>query len=664
MKKSDQYKLITENMRDLICLHDINGIYIYISPSVKDLLGYEESELIGTNPYDLFHPEDVEKIKKESHEKAKNGDFKNRIVYRIRKKDNSYIWFETITQPVFNNDGKVVQLQTASRDITERIAAEQKAKKNENFFELFFKQSIDGFLYLELEHPLDWENLQKNEKNDIIKDVIRTQQFKKVNSALLEQFKLTEEEIKQMHPIDFFPGDENKAISIWYELFEKGRIRLEIETVKSDGTPIVVEGDYIVVWDSYGQIVGHFGAQRDITEQKKYSRNLEDEVKRRIKEYHEIDLKQKKLLNAVEQSAEGIVITDSNGIIEYVNPGFCKISGYNREEVLGKNPRILNSGRVSSNVFEVMWNTISNGGIWRGTLINTTKSGQLYYVEVSISPVIDSDENIINYIGVQNNVTERVYNERKLQEKNQELMKAKLIAEAADKAKSDFLANMSHELRTPLNAVIGFSEILIEELEETIGKRQLSYIDDILTSGKQLLKTITNILDFAKYESGNNVLKLNNFNLSDMINSTVFLLKEKIRKHSLKLVLQNDEINDLDIYADEKKIKQVLFNLLSNAVKFTPDGGTIILSSGITENNLEISVEDTGIGISKERQPSIFSPFTQLSKSYQKEYEGAGLGLALSQRLVEMHGGQISFTSDKDRGSIFKFSIPLNNEDL
>ncbi|MBZ0158252.1 MAG: PAS domain S-box protein [Alphaproteobacteria bacterium] len=258
-----------------------------------------------------------------------------------------------------------------------------------------------------------------------------------------------------------------------------------------------------------------------------------------------------------------------------------------------------------------------------------------------------------------------------LQNQQKELTATNMRLQTATRAKSDFLANMSHELRTPLNSIIGFSELLQDELYGKLNEKQKEYIADVLDSGKHLLQLINDILDLSKVESGKMELELSNFVLKDVLNAAMIMLKEKAMKHSLQLELEISSDADIDIEADERKFKQVMFNLLSNAVKFTPEGGSVSVTARIIPDNknsinndvsdgfVEISVADTGIGIKSEDMSKLFHEFSQIESPYTKKYVGTGLGLALTRRIVELHGGKIWAESEFGKGSRFAFSIPL-----
>jgi signal transduction histidine kinase len=229
--------------------------------------------------------------------------------------------------------------------------------------------------------------------------------------------------------------------------------------------------------------------------------------------------------------------------------------------------------------------------------------------------------------------------------------------EAANRHKSEFLANMSHELRTPLNAIIGFSEVLQERLFGELNEKQAEYTDDILSSGRHLLSLINEILDLSKVEAGRMELEVTTFDLPLAIDNARTFVRERATKHGINLEVSVDERLG-DYVGDERKIKQILLNLLSNAVKFTPEGGRIGINARKADSSVEISVSDTGIGISPEDQAKIFEEFRQVGTDYAHKTEGTGLGLTLAKKFVELHGGKIWVESELGKGSTFTFTLP------
>jgi signal transduction histidine kinase len=231
------------------------------------------------------------------------------------------------------------------------------------------------------------------------------------------------------------------------------------------------------------------------------------------------------------------------------------------------------------------------------------------------------------------------------------------MLEIVSQHKSEFLANMSHELRTPLNAVIGFSEVLAERMFGDLNPKQQEYVQDILTSGRHLLALINDILDLSKVEAGRMELELAPFDLRAALENSLLLVRERAQRHGLVLELDVDDGVSM-VVADERRFRQIMLNLLSNAVKFTPDGGQIRVSAVLREGFVEVAVSDTGMGIPKEDQGLIFEEFRQARGESAGKREGTGLGLTLTKRLVETHGGRIWVTSEPGRGSAFTFTLP------
>jgi signal transduction histidine kinase len=254
-----------------------------------------------------------------------------------------------------------------------------------------------------------------------------------------------------------------------------------------------------------------------------------------------------------------------------------------------------------------------------------------------------------------------IENLKKVTASRDELDKAKVVAEIANRVKSEFLANMSHELRTPLNSIIGFSEVLEDELLGSLNASQRENVQYILKAARHLLSLINDILDLAKVEAGKMKLEVEQVPLKGLLAAILAMHQEKASRHGISMDYQLEPGTDIMIEADERKLKQILFNLLSNAVKFTPDGGSVrITAREITgAQEIEINVEDTGIGIKPEDIAKLFKEFSQLDTLYDKKYEGTGLGLALTKKLVELHGGRIYVSSEFGKGSRFAFVLPI-----
>ena len=244
----------------------------------------------------------------------------------------------------------------------------------------------------------------------------------------------------------------------------------------------------------------------------------------------------------------------------------------------------------------------------------------------------------------------RLFNE--IQETSRQL-------EAANRHKSEFLANMSHELRTPLNAIIGFSEVLLERMFGEMNVKQEDYLNDIHTSGEHLLSLINDILDLAKVEAGRMELNIGRFDLPSVIGNALTLVRERAVRHRVALSSEIDP-HLAEMTADERKVKQILLNLLTNAVKFTPEGGSVKVMARLLGETIEVAVSDTGVGIAPADQALVFDEFRQVGTDYMRKSEGTGLGLALTRKFVELHGGAMRLESEPGKGSTFSFTIPIN----
>lgn len=336
--------------------------------------------------------------------------------------------------------------------------------------------------------------------------------------------------------------------------------------------------------------------------------------------------------------------TNKEGLITYVNENFVNISGYKKEDLLGKDHNLLRSPNVPNEVFKDLWKTIKAKQIWQGEFENINKKGEKYYVSASIAPIINSENEITEFIGIRHNITDQVL--------------AKERALKAEEAKGLFLANMSHEIRTPLNAIIGFTKILTNmSLDDKTGK----YIGIIDKSAHNLLGIVNDILDLSKIETGNITLEQIEFNPFEEFDSVINLFSAKTQEKNLKLIYFIDPNIPQEILGDPLRLKQVLSNIISNAIKFTQEGYVSVRIDLISKKEhtckIEFSIEDTGIGIKKDKQKQIFSAFSQADNSISREFGGTGLGLSISAKIIQAFNSKINLNSTLDKGSQFNFTI-------
>ncbi len=429
---------------------------------------------------------------------------------------------------------------------------------------------------------------------------------------------------------------------------------LELEMVRKDGSIMPVLVQATAIRDGQGKIQMSRTTVYNLTERK---RNEEKLIKFSL---------------ALEQNIESIVITDANVNIEFVNEAFTRISGYDREEALGQNPRFLKSGLTSQETYANIWAALKAGHSWQGDLINRRKNGEIYLEHTILSPIRQADGSITGYLGVKEDITEKRQIEKELvryrdhleelvKQRTADLLIAKEVAEEATRAKSVFLANMSHEIRTPLNIIIAIGYLLRRDLGDLQHQNRL---DQLCASSEHLLALIDDILDLSKIEAQRIDLASADFSLSAVVDRVVRMVGSRAQEKNLPLIVDvAPHLQGLILKGDELRLSQVLINLCVNAVKFSEQGMVSLAIDAITEEEEQVKlrfiVKDKGIGIALADQARLFQDFEQVDSSATRSHGGAGLGLSISQRLVEMMGGTIEVDSQLGAGSTFSFTLLL-----
>ena len=377
----------------------------------------------------------------------------------------------------------------------------------------------------------------------------------------------------------------------------------------------------------------------------------------------------------IESNIDALMTTDPRGIITDVNKQTEALTGCTRDELIGApfKTHFTDAGRAEAGINRVL----NEGKVTNYELTARARDGTLTVVSYNATTFYDRDRSLQGVFVAARDVTELKRFEHTLQQKNVEL-------EAASRMKSEFVANMSHELRTPLNAILGFSELLKDGIAGDMTERQRGFIANIFTSGTHLLSLINDILDLSKVEAGKMVLDLEPVQMSPLFVNSLSIVREKAAARQIHLVLDTpDELGS--VLADARKVKQIIYNLLSNAVKFSNDGGRVTLRAESVSRAevglptgprpgrtfplagsdfptfLEVSVTDTGIGISPEGLTKLFTPFSQIDSGLSRKFEGTGLGLAMVKLLAELHGGSVAVESAVGEGSTFTVWLPLRD---
>lgn len=415
----------------------------------------------------------------------------------------------------------------------------------------------------------------------------------------------------------------------------------EIKIHTKNGKMLIVSINSRALFNDKNEFNGEEGIIRNITRRKKIEESL------RISE--------EQFKTILQSVPDAYFLADTKGNIEDCNRSTEELTGYLREDIIGKNISKLEliSKEQIPKAVDLFEDILAERPVGPVEFELDHKSGEKTAVEIMTVPVKIRNRALI--LGIARDITQRKKTER-------ELLLAKQRAEAANQAKSDFLTNISHELRTPLNAIIGFSQVLEGKHFGELNDRQNSYVKVIRESGQHLLDMINEILDLSRIESGKMKLELSHVNLKDLLENSMIMIKQKCLKHSIDLSLSiSQEIDDKFYQFDERRLKQVMFNLLMNAAKFTPDGGAITVDAYEKHPYLRLNVSDTGIGIPKKFQKKIFEPFYQIKGGIEGKTSGLGLGLNLCKRIIELHHGKIWVESEgRGRGSTFRISLPLN----
>lgn len=630
-----RFRTFFESSQGLMCTHDLEGNFLTVNTSGASLLGYSVAEILGKNLADIIpaylHPQ----LQLYLAEVAEKGKSSGKMI--TQHKDGSIrIWMYSNTLDVDDDQQKYIIGN--SIDITDQHYLEQDLAKSKERIEQTNTMAKVGA----------WEvNLNTKE--------IYWGKITKMIHEVSEEYTPTFE-----NSIKFYEGVNKVLITTVIEnAIEHGTsydVEVQLRTAKGNERWVRVQGNTEM---NEGKCIRLYGAFQDIDDRKKV----------------EIEIQQsRKLLNDVLKSAVevSIIATDKLGIITVFNKGAEEMLGYNADEIIGKiSPVILHDekeinehsktlskkyGKEISGFEVFTYEAILDGSKQKEwTYIH--KDGRRILVSLVISPIYDVDNEIIGFLGIANDITE----ERRQKD---ELKKAKLLAEQASIAKSEFLANMSHEIRTPLNGVIGFTDLV---LKTNLNETQEQYISIVNQSANSLLGIINDILDFSKIEAGKLELDIERTDLFEMASQATDIITFQAHSKGLEVLLNVSTSLPRFVYTDNIRLKQIMVNLLGNAVKFTEKGEIelkINTLEKVDEENiiLRVQVKDTGIGIHPDKLDKIFEAFAQEDSSTTKKYGGTGLGLTISNKLLNLMDTSLQLESVLGEGSTFYFDIKLKVE--
>lgn len=595
---------------------DVEEVILFANPAFCTFLGYSQDELFSKRISDLIYPADIEESNN-SLLAIRNGEIDQyRIENRYVHKSGEIKWGDLFAKLIPS------ELNESSDTILATIIDITNLKEKQTFPN---------------REKLDFKTMFVNNPQAMGIYSTKTFELLEVNESATRLYGYSREEFLKLTVSDLL-ADEDK--SEFFKFLSKDAPNLtkskEWKVITKSGEKRIIEATSHLI--QFKGIPARHVIVIDMTERKR------------------AEVNQLIFSSAIEQNPISIVITDTNGIIKYVNPKFTEVTGYHASEVIGKNPRLLKSNKMESQFYKDLWSIISSGNIWNGEFINKKKNGDFYLEDKLISPVKDSSGSIINYLSIGEDITH-------LKKIELDLKKAKKKTEESSRLKSVFLSIISHELRTPLNSIIGFSELLLKNSEDKLIKDMAGYIHK---SGYDMLNLLEDLFDLSFYQGQKVKCNLKSVYCIDLYSMAWAYLEEILinsgkydRIHIISQNLTRNLNSELNI--DQAKVLQVLSILFKNAVKFTQQGD-IEFGSEINEDldKIRLFVRDTGIGIEEKKIKVIFNLFQQANEGLSRPYEGLGIGLAIAKQLVNIMGGTIEVESQLGKGSTFSFTLPVN----
>ncbi len=642
-KKADQSLKIKEHAIESssnpIILATLNQILLYVNPAWLSMWGYEHpEEVLGKSLRNYIQEDIKDNFVKRLNQMKKFGSYTSEIIGK--KKDGTTFHAHLTASTVYDDKKKPIQRMASFIDISDRI----KAKKLEEEF----KQKLEIEVALKtLELSLEIID-RKN-----IEEKLRSVQSK------------MESQIKQLHclyDISHILSESNVSIN---QILQKiillipppfmypSMIHVRIKYEGSEFKSIVFKET------KWKLTVVKYINEKPLTievfynEDKEFQNeeiNLINEIGERIKigfYRRELDIEKNLLAIMVKNSPDAIFSLNNDTIITSWNKGAENIYGYTSQEILGKPISFLVSPDQLEKILEIGKKIILGKKVSHIESKGVNKSGKNLDISVTVSPVKNSKGEVVGSFSIARDFTEV--------NKQQKLYQEQILK--SSQFKSEFMASMSHELRTPLNSIIGFTDVVLERISGEINEEQEEYLNNVKSSAMHLLNLINDILDISKIEAGKLELYIEEVNLSKIIYLVDAMVKIMYKKKDLKFDIMEIDRNKV-IYVDRKRFMEILYNLLSNAIKYTKEGG-IKLEILEKENEWVFNIIDTGIGIAKEDFDILFKEFKRVKCDYTNSIEGTGLGLALTKKLVELHGGNLSLTSELGKGSTFSFTIPI-----
>ncbi|HEX8549596.1 MAG TPA: PAS domain S-box protein, partial [Cytophagaceae bacterium] len=605
-KQASQYarSLIEASLDPLVTISSEGKITDVNEATIK-VTGVAKENLIGTDFSDYFT--EANKAR-EGYQQVLKAGFVTDYPLTIRHKDGKLIDVLYNASVYKDNNGNVLGIFAAARDVTESKQASQYARS-------LIEASLDPLV-----------------------TISSSGKITDVNEATIKVTGVSKENLIGTDFSDYFT-EANKAREGYQQVLKEGFVTDYPLTIRrKDGKLIDVLYNASVYKDNNGNVLGIFAAARDVTESKQtsqYARSL------------------------IEASLDPLVTISSSGKITDVNEATIKVTGISREGLIGSD--FFGYFTEPQKAREVYQEVFAKGSVADSPLTLRHKDGKLTDVLFNGSVYKDDRGNVLGVVVVARDITDQKIFENELIEARSRAEEATTIAEEAVKTKQQFLSNMSHEIRTPMNAIIGFTKVVSKT---DLTEKQREYIDAIKISGDAMIVLINDILDLAKVDAGRMTFESTPFKLSSTISSMLNIFEAKFLEKNIKLVKEYDKNIPEVLLGDPMRLNQVILNLVSNAIKFTSKG-KITVAVKITKEDadgviIEFSITDTGIGIPENKLETIFDNFQQASSGTSRLYGGTGLGLAIVKNLIEPQGGVIKVESKVGKGSTFSFTLPFS----
>ena len=624
-ESEEKYKNIFKTMTDIYVRSDLNGTIELITPSIYEIFGYVPEEIIGRTLEHLFKtPGDRDIL----HNQVMNKGYVREFETEFIAKDTSIKTVSINLALVKDNSGNPIAIDGVARNVSTQKAAEKELKIKTKELNTIFDNAPVILLLVD-------EKGKVININRSVNGLSNERKLKSINKLGREILNCIN---ASSNPNGCGKSTECPNCKIRQTLHKTLKTKTHLNQVegsikvrnngKESMRHYLISTNYIELENSNQVLI----SLDDITDIKRAQEQL------------------KKLSVAVEQSTATILITDVKGDIQYANPQFEKTTGYSLEQVKGKNPRILRSKNKSPEDYRVLWNTILSGKTWQGEFLNVKQDGIEYWENAIISPIFNDDDEIISFIAIKDDITER----KRIQE---ELIKSEKELRQMNYEKNRFISILAHDLRGLVGGYHAYSDLVHTQFDSFTKSEIREQLLNLSLSSGESLKLLDNLLEWGKASLGKTTVSINPVSLCEETESVFQTLKDAAKKKNITLINQSEK--SIELYSDPHVIQTVLRNLVNNAIKFTPQDGTITVEYKMTINDaVRISVEDNGIGMDKEILDNLFNPGKKNVRTGTNEEKGTGLGLLICEEMVKQLGGNLWVESETGKGSKFFFDIP------